>query len=53
MVVNAAFLVARERLEEFDVVVEIAREARGRTPFVLLGPMPAYGFLDTPDPSWA
>jgi len=54
MVLNASFLVARERLDEFNAgVEEIAEEGLGRTHFVLLGPMPAYSFLDTPEPSWA
>jgi Gas vesicle synthesis protein GvpL/GvpF len=54
MVLNASFLVARERLDEFEAVVEeVAEEGLARMHFVLLGPMPAYSFLDAQEPSWA
>lgn len=54
MVLNASLLVARGRLDEFEAAVEeIAEEGLARMHFVLLGPMPAYSFLDTQEPSWA
>jgi hypothetical protein len=54
MILNAPFLVARDRLEEFEENVEkLAEERRERMHFVLLGPMPAYNFLDVEEPAWA
>lgn len=54
MVLNASMLVERERREEFEAAVEeVAQERRPRMHFKLLGPMPAYHFLDTEEPSWA
>lgn len=47
MVVNAPLLIERSRLSEFDGTVEqIAEERRDLMQFRLLGPMPAYHFLD-------
>lgn len=46
MVVNAAFLVARDRLEEFDSAVErVSRERAERMQFKLLGPLPPHSFV--------
>ncbi len=46
MVVNAAFLVERDRLEEFDSAVErVSRERAGRMQFKLLGPLPPHSFV--------
>jgi Gas vesicle synthesis protein GvpL/GvpF len=54
MVLNAPFLVERDRLSEFeDTLEEIAEERRSRLKFTLLGPMPAYNFLDVEQPAWA
>lgn len=54
MVLNAPFLVDRGRLSEFeDAVEEVAEERRSRMRFTLLGPMPAYNFLDVEQPAWA
>jgi hypothetical protein len=54
MVLNAPFLVERERQQEFeDAVEEVARERGERMRFRLIGPMPAYNFLDVEEPAWA
>jgi hypothetical protein len=54
MVLNAPFLVERDRQEEFeDAVEEVAQERQERMSFRLLGPMPAYNFLDVEEPAWA
>jgi hypothetical protein len=54
MLVNAPFLVERDRLEEFESAVEaLAEEREGRMRFRLLGPMPAYHFIDVEQPAWA
>jgi Gas vesicle synthesis protein GvpL/GvpF len=54
MVLNAPFLVERARQQEFeDAVEEVARERQGRMRFRLLGPMPAYNFIDVEQPAWA
>jgi hypothetical protein len=54
MVVNAPFLVERERRQEFeDAVEEVAQERQERMQFRLLGPMPAYNFIDVEEPAWA
>jgi hypothetical protein len=47
MVLNAPFLVERDRQEEFErAVEEVADERRDRMRFRLLGPMPAYNFIE-------
>jgi hypothetical protein len=47
-VVNASFLVADDRLDEFDAAVEkLSQEHADRMQFKLLGPMPAYSFADS------
>jgi hypothetical protein len=52
MVLNTAFLLARDRQEEFESVVEaVADERRERMRFRLLGPMPAYDFIDVGTPA--
>ncbi len=54
MVLNAPYLVQRKRLQEFeDAVEDLARQAGERMRFRLLGPMPAYDFLDQEEPAWA
>jgi hypothetical protein len=54
MVLNAQFLVDRGRLSEFeDAVEEVAEGRRSRMRFTLLGPLPAYNFLDMEQPAWA
>lgn len=54
MVLNAPFLVERDRMDEFeDAVEEAAEERRERMRFQLLGPMPAYNFIDVEQPAWA
>ncbi|MQA03158.1 MAG: gas vesicle protein [Streptosporangiales bacterium] len=53
MVLNAPFLVERDRLSEFEAAVEeAAEERRERMRFRLLGPMPAYNFIDVERPAW-
>jgi hypothetical protein len=50
-VVNASFLVARDRLEEFDAAVErVSRERAERMHFRLLGPRPPHSFVGTSRP---
>jgi Gas vesicle synthesis protein GvpL/GvpF len=54
MVLNAPFLVERKRTEEFEAAVDEVAEARSeRMHFRLLGPMPAYHFLEAEQPAWA
>jgi hypothetical protein len=54
MVLNAPFLVQRDRRQEFeDAVEEVAQERQERMSFRLLGPMPAYSFIDVEEPAWA
>ncbi|MCW3063636.1 MAG: Gas vesicle synthesis protein GvpL/GvpF [Solirubrobacterales bacterium] len=51
MVVNASFLVARDRLDEFDAAVErVSRERAERMHFRLLGPRPPHSFVDAARP---
>jgi hypothetical protein len=46
MVVNAAFLVERARLDDFDAQVErVSRERATRMQFKLVGPRPAHSFV--------
>jgi hypothetical protein len=53
MVLNAPFLIERERQREFeDAGEEAAGERRDRMRFRLLGPMPAYNFIDVEEPAW-
>lgn len=53
MLLNAPFLVERGRQKEFEEAVEeVARERRERIHFRLLGPMPAYNFLEVEEPAW-
>jgi Gas vesicle synthesis protein GvpL/GvpF len=54
MLLNTPFLVERDRQQEFeDAVEEVAQERRERMHFRLLGPMPAYNFIDVEEPAWA
>jgi cell division septum initiation protein DivIVA len=54
MVLNAPFLVERDRQQEFEEALEeVAQERRQRMRFRLLGPMPAYNFIDVEEPAWA
>jgi Gas vesicle synthesis protein GvpL/GvpF len=54
MVLNAPFLVKRGRVEEFEEAVErIADDHLERMHFTLLGPMPAFSFVDVQEPAWA
>ncbi|MBV9168371.1 MAG: GvpL/GvpF family gas vesicle protein [Solirubrobacterales bacterium] len=47
MVLNAPFLVERSRTEEFEEAAEkVAEDQQDRIEFTLLGPMPAYNFID-------
>ena len=46
VVVSAAFLVERDRLEDFDELVErVSRERAERMQFTLIGPRPAHSFV--------
>lgn len=46
MVVSAAFLVERDRLDDFDAQVErVSRERAERMEFKLIGPRPAHSFV--------
>ena len=54
MVLNAAFLVHRDRAQEFEETAEkMAEDQQDRIQFTLLGPMPAYNFVDTEQAAWA
>jgi Gas vesicle synthesis protein GvpL/GvpF len=54
MVLNAPFLVERDRRQEFEEAAEgEAEERRERMRFRLLGPTPAYSFIDVEQPAWA
>jgi hypothetical protein len=52
MVLNAPLLVERGRIEELESAVEdMADERADRMHFKLLGPMPAYHFIDSEEPA--
>jgi hypothetical protein len=54
MVLNAPLLVARDGVEELEKTVEEVGQERGeRMHFKLLGPMPAYHFLEAEEPAAA
>jgi hypothetical protein len=54
MVLNAPFLIERKLVGEFEnAVEEIAEERAGVMNFKLLGPQPAYHFIDLQEPTWA
>jgi hypothetical protein len=54
MVLNAPFLVERGRLEEFEGTLDsLAEERLKLMSFKLLGPMPAYHFIDLEEAAWA
>jgi Gas vesicle synthesis protein GvpL/GvpF len=54
MVLHAPFLVERDRRQEFEETLEeVAQERQERMSFRLLGPMPAYNFIDVEEPAWA
>jgi hypothetical protein len=54
MVVNAPFLVTRSQVQEFEAAVErMADEREERMHFTLLGPMPAFSFIDVQETAWA
>ena len=53
MVLNVPFLIERDRQQEFEEAVEqVAQERQERMRFRLLGPMPAYNFLEVEEPAW-
>jgi hypothetical protein len=54
MVVNSAFLVRRDKLDEFDTAVErVSRERAERMHFKLTGPLPPFSFVGGEEPAWA
>jgi hypothetical protein len=54
MVVNASFLVRRDRLAEFDATVESVSAARAeRMHFKLTGPLPPFSFVGAEEAGWA
>jgi hypothetical protein len=54
MVLNAPLLVARDGVEELEKAVEEVAEPRSeRMHFRLIGPMPAYHFIETEEPAAA
>jgi hypothetical protein len=54
MVVNAAFLVRREKLGEFDAAVEaVSAERADRMHFKLTGPLPPFSFVGAEEAAWA
>jgi hypothetical protein len=53
MVCNLPLLLERDRQEEFEEAAEqLAEEHAGQVSFRLLGPMPAYDFIEVADPGW-
>jgi hypothetical protein len=53
MALNAAFLVERQRMRQFEAAAEaVAAEQVERMHFTLLGPMPAYDFIDGGQRPW-
>jgi hypothetical protein len=53
MLAHAVFLLKRDRMEEFDdTLEEVAQERAELMRFRLLGPMPAYNFIDLKEPAW-
>ena len=54
MLLNAAFLIERRRLRDFDEAASaLADDQVARMHFRLLGPMPAYDFVGMGTPAWA
>jgi len=54
MVVNSAFLVRRDALEQFDAAVErVSAERAERMHFKLTGPLPPFSFVGGEEPAWA
>jgi Gas vesicle synthesis protein GvpL/GvpF len=54
MVLNAPLLVERDRIDDLEAAVEeVAQERAERMHFKLLGPMPAYHFIETEEPAAA
>ena len=54
MVAHVAFLLKRDQLGEFDATLEgIAEERAELMRFRLIGPMPAYHFIEFQEPAWA
>jgi hypothetical protein len=54
MALNAAFLVERRRLRQFEEAAgSVAAEQGERMHFTLLGPMPAFDFVGGRQPAWA
>jgi hypothetical protein len=54
MIVNAAFLVDRARLDEFDKKVNaLGQQQAGRLQFKYIGPLPPYSFVDLRIPAEA
>jgi hypothetical protein len=54
MVLNAPFLVARGRVQEFeDAAGVVADEQAGRMRLTLQGPMPAFDFIGAEQMPWA
>ena len=52
--VNAAFLVERERIDEFSrAVAELSREVEGRMRLRYVGPLPPYSFTEEETAAWA
>jgi hypothetical protein len=52
--VNAAFLVERDRVDEFSgVVAELAREVEDRIRLRYIGPLPPYSFTEEETAAWA
>jgi hypothetical protein len=54
MVAHVAFLLKRDQVGEFDATLEgIAEERAELMRFRLIGPMPAYHFIEFQEPAWA
>jgi hypothetical protein len=54
MVLNAPLLVEQRRVRELDEAIDEAAQARSDLmQFKVVGPMPAYHFIDLEEPAWA
>jgi hypothetical protein len=52
MVINAPCLVERSKQDDFEKAIsELAEENRELMHFSLVGPMPAYNFIETGEPA--
>ena len=54
MVAHVVFLLKRDQVGELDLTLEeVAEERAELMRFRLIGPMPAYNFIEFQEPAWA